>query len=120
MPAAVRMPTAATFPASWTACPTGSPPLACAGACLGGAERFACGRAAVRRCAVAGFAAGAFFARAVVEARLSLRRPGRDRGRLPRTPGSSSRLAATGGKYRSDRRLGAWSQKKRAHSENLG
>lgn len=97
MPAAVRTPIAATLPASSTAWPTGSVlPLRAAGA---GRGRCACARGAgflaVPLLAVVRFFGGVVcFARAVV-ARLSLLRPGRERGRLPRTPGSSSRSGAT-------------------------
>src|SRR4051794_9352917 len=102
MPAAVRTPIAATLPASSTAWPIGSPPLLLLAVVAPGRGRCACGRArgvgflAAARVVVARFFGGvARFARVVVPPRLSLLRPGRDRGRLPMTPGSSSRLAAT-------------------------
>jgi hypothetical protein len=46
---------------------------------------------------VARFFAGARFGEAAPPPRLSLLRPGRERGRLPRTPGSSSRFGGTTG-----------------------
>jgi hypothetical protein len=109
MPAAVRTPTAATLPASSNAWPTGSGLLLRAAGCGAGRERgcaWGRGRGLARvvlglaRAAAGFLAGGCFFARVaeVVLRRLSLRRPGRERGRLPRTPGSSSRSAATTGK----------------------
>ena len=101
MPAAVRTPIAATLPASSTAWPTGS--LAVRLGWGAGRSRRACGRAragrffgAVVAVVAVRFLAGAeVFARVFEPLRFSLLRPGRDRGRLPRTPGSSSRSAAT-------------------------
>ena len=112
MPAPVFMPVSATLPARRTACERGSPGC-CAGARRGGgslraevadggapfelgAFRAVLGRDPGLRPLVA-LAFGvlvAFAALDPADARLVLRRPGRDRGRLPRTPGSSLSLPA--------------------------
>jgi hypothetical protein len=113
MPAAVFRPTTATLPASCTAWPSGSlASLRAAGARRGRGGgllapvvlRFG----VVRVARVAGLDADARADDAARAARglrvaapllrLALRCPGRDRGRLPRTPGLSSRSAATRGK----------------------
>jgi hypothetical protein len=125
IPTAVFTPVSATLPASRKAVLIGSPPpdedSCCAlGRCdgalrLGGGVddavlraaalppvvRFARWLVAVARAFVLGLAPEAdVFLRADVPPleRLSLRRPGRERGRLPRTPGSSLSSAATEGK----------------------
>jgi hypothetical protein len=108
-PAAVFSPTVATLPASCTAWPSGSGDwLRAAGARRGrgGGEEAAVGVVRfvvvlVLRCAFA-FAVAVRaedalrgLRAAVPLVRLVLRCPGRDRGRLPRTPGLSSRSAMT-------------------------
>jgi hypothetical protein len=119
MPAAVFTPTAATRPAICIAWAIGSPaPLRRAwgrgeGRCRvcgrdAAAGRFARGDDADARGddadedddaldLVARFFAGVRFGAAAPPVRLALLRPGRERGRLPRTPGSSSRSEATTG-----------------------
>jgi hypothetical protein len=103
MPTAVFSPTVATLPASSTAWPSGS--VASLRACgAGGAERGRELRAAgavrfgvvrVLRFELALDAVVRGLRAAEPLLRLALRWPGRDRGRLPRTPGSSSRSGAT-------------------------
>jgi hypothetical protein len=126
IPTAVFTPVSATLPASRTAVVSGSlPPDCCCGGrgcccrsrcCRGGVvcpevraavrvlvERFARWAVLFARVCVLAFGVDGFDAAARDEraldplARLSLRRPGRDRGRLPRTPGSSLSSAATDG-----------------------
>src|SRR5215210_3492467 len=111
MPAATPIPAPATLAATRTASPTGSGPRAgCCAGCGPGLARSRAGRAepvredaalalgACDRAAVPfgrppePFAWPALFGRACAAlplARLSLRRPGRERGRFPITPGSS-------------------------------
>jgi hypothetical protein len=128
MPTAAFTPVSATLPASRTAWLSGSPPpwfsgaeVTRGGSALGAGrdaglddepravvvraaarppvERFARWVVAVARACERGLLDDALVSRAVepVE-RLSLRRPGRERGRLPSTPGSSLSSAATDGK----------------------
>src|SRR3954468_12784885 len=120
IPTAVLTPVSATLPASRKAVLIGSLPAddSCCGLCrCDGALRFGGGADAVLRAAalppvvrfarwlvavarpfVLGWAAGVFWRADDPLERLSLRRPGRERGRLPRTPGSSLSSAATEGK----------------------
>ena len=103
MPAAVFRPAAATLPASSTAWPSGS----LVSLRAGGAERGRGGgllavdalRFGVVRVLRGVFLADDFDACGLRAAepvvRFALRCPGRDRGRLPRTPGLSSLSAAT-------------------------
>src|SRR3954465_2157274 len=122
IPTAVFTPVSATLPARRKAVLIGSPPPdegsccalgRCAGALRwgGGVDdavlraaalppvvRFARWLVAVARAFVLGLAAGVFWRADDPLERLSLRRPGRERGRLPRTPGSSLSSAATEGK----------------------
>jgi|1186.fasta_scaffold305939_1 hypothetical protein len=106
MPTAVFSPTAATLPASSTAWPSGSRVSLRAG----GAERgrggvllavvvlrFGVVRA-LRRVLLSDDADARGLRAADPLARFALRCPGRDRGRLPITPGLSSLSAATRGK----------------------
>src|SRR5689334_5178041 len=104
MPAAVFSPTAATLPASSTAWPSGSPESLRAGG-ADGARRCPLLAVAVVRFGVVRVLGGVLLPDEDVVARglraadplarLALRCPGRDLGRLPRTPGLSSRSAAT-------------------------
>jgi hypothetical protein len=98
MPAAIPMPVPATLAATRTASPTGSGPLdwrarAALGCELrerGGAEGLVARFAPPARDPDARLVAERFAAGLLALERLSLRRPGRERGRLPITPGSSA------------------------------